>query len=159
MSAQVTPAEESTHVSMDPARLKDVELVEFLTRFLFGAVISLVAGLLAMRFGYHLGGLFLAFPAILPASLTLIEKKEGSRSADIDAMGAVIGALGMVAFAVVAATTVSRLPAVLALGLAAITWLVVSVGLYFLVSRLGLRPYLVPFAHGQRGGDGSGDAS
>ena len=88
----------------------------------------------------------MAFPAIL----TLIEKKEGPRSADIDAMGAVMGAVGMVAFAVVVATTIGRLNVVLALGLAAAAWVVVSMGLYLLVASLGLRPHLIPFVRGQQ---------
>ena len=41
-------------------------------RFLFGAGISLVAGLAGMAFGSKIGGVLLGFPAILPASLTLI---------------------------------------------------------------------------------------
>ena len=35
---------------------------------------TVVAGLIAARFGPVIGGLFLAFPAIFPASATLIEK-------------------------------------------------------------------------------------
>ncbi len=38
-----------------------------------------------MRFGPRVGGLFLAFPAILPATLTLLEKKEGKTKACADA--------------------------------------------------------------------------
>jgi hypothetical protein len=35
-------------------------------------------GLLAKKFGSTVGGLFLAFPAIFPASATLIESTSGS---------------------------------------------------------------------------------
>jgi hypothetical protein len=35
---------------------------------------TVVAGLIAARFGPVVGGLFLAFPAIFPATATLIEK-------------------------------------------------------------------------------------
>jgi hypothetical protein len=35
---------------------------------------TVVAGLIAARFGPVIGGLFLAFPAIFPESATLIEK-------------------------------------------------------------------------------------
>jgi hypothetical protein len=38
-----------------------------------GAV-TVIAGLIAARFGPVVGGLFLAFPAIFPASATLIER-------------------------------------------------------------------------------------
>ena len=39
-----------------------------------GGVMTVVAGLIAARFGPVIGGLFLAFPAIFPATATLIEK-------------------------------------------------------------------------------------
>ena len=45
-------------------------------RFVFGGAITVGAGLLARKFGPAVGGLFLAFPAIFPASATLIEKHE-----------------------------------------------------------------------------------
>jgi len=35
---------------------------------------TVIAGLIAFRFGPVVGGLFLAFPAIFPASATLIER-------------------------------------------------------------------------------------
>jgi hypothetical protein len=38
-----------------------------------------VVGLIAARFGPVVGGLFLAFPAIFPASATLIEKHVGTQ--------------------------------------------------------------------------------
>jgi hypothetical protein len=69
--------------------------------------------MIARKFGPGVGGLFLAFPAIFPASATLIEKHErqkkerlglhgslrGRKAAAIDAAGAAIGALGLLAFA------------------------------------------------------------
>ena len=68
-------------------------------RFIFGAAISAVAGLVGMRFGLRGGGIFLAFPAILPASLTLIEKKEDTDRAVGDIKGAVLGSTGLLLFA------------------------------------------------------------
>jgi len=35
---------------------------------------TVIAGAIASRFGPAVGGLFLAFPAIFPASVTLVEK-------------------------------------------------------------------------------------
>ena len=49
---------------------------EYLVRFVIGGGITVMAGLIADRFGPTVGGLFLAFPAIFPASATLIEKHE-----------------------------------------------------------------------------------
>ena len=58
-----------------------------------------VAGLAGARLGPKFGGLFRAFPAVLPATLTLIEKKEGTTKAWADASGGVFGAVGLAAFA------------------------------------------------------------
>jgi hypothetical protein len=41
---------------------------------LLGGVVTVVAGLLAKHYGPVFGGLFLAFPAIFPASATLVDK-------------------------------------------------------------------------------------
>jgi hypothetical protein len=98
--------------------------------------ITLVAGLIGMKFGPKLGGVFLAFPAILPASLTLIEQKEGRERAAIDSIGAVLGAIAMIAFAVVVSLSVVRLGPVVALGIALVIWLMVAVALYALVEAI-----------------------
>ena len=65
----------------------------YLMRFAFGAVIAAVAAIAGLGVGDRMGGILLAFPAILPASLTLIERKEGRRIAAIDAMGAILGSV------------------------------------------------------------------
>ena len=73
----------------------------------------MIAGLLAKRFGPIFGGLFLAFPAIFPASATLVEKHErekkwkagitnttrGRQAAALDARGAAVGSIGLACFA------------------------------------------------------------
>jgi hypothetical protein len=41
---------------------------EYLVRFVLNGAMTIVAGLIAARFGPVIGGLFLAFPAIFPAS-------------------------------------------------------------------------------------------
>jgi hypothetical protein len=85
---------------------------EYLTRFVLGGLITALTGWLAHRFGPVFGGLFLAFPAIFPASATLLEKHErekkrkagfaftirGRLAAALDARGAVMGALGGMGF-------------------------------------------------------------
>jgi hypothetical protein len=74
---------------------------------------TVVAGLIAARFGPVIGGLFLAFPAIFPASATLIEKhvrerkekaglrgaRRGKEAAALDA--AALGSFGLTAFGLV----------------------------------------------------------
>ena len=49
---------------------------EYALRFLFGGATTVVTGVPASRYGPVFGGLFLAFPAIFPASATLVEKHE-----------------------------------------------------------------------------------
>src|SRR5438309_7123949 len=106
-------------------------------RFVFGAGIALIAALVAHVLGARAGGLFLAFPAVLPATLTLIEKKEGTTKAWADASGGVLGALGLGAFALTAMLLLRRNP-VAALLVALLAWTVVSAGLYFLFRATGL---------------------
>jgi hypothetical protein len=99
-----------------------------------------VAGVIAARFGPVIGGLFLAFPAIFPASATLIEKhvrerkekaglpgaRRGKEAAALDAVGAALGSFGLAAFGFVIWLMIVQSPA-WALVLAAISWLAVAV--------------------------------
>jgi len=106
-------------------------------RFGFGAGIALVAAVLGAVLGPKAGGLFLAFPAVLPATLTLIEKKEGTARAWADASGGVLGAVGLAAFAFTAVLLLPWNP-VAALLLALVAWALVAGGLYFLFRASGL---------------------
>jgi hypothetical protein len=124
-------------VTLRPAKLREVRLHSLAIRFAFGAAVSLVAGLVTVLFGARAGGVWLAFPAILPAGLTLIERKEGRHQADRDVRGSVLGALGMVAFAIAVYVMVPLLGGLGAVLVALVVWLVVTLGLY-----LGLRALL-----------------
>jgi Protein of unknown function (DUF3147) len=100
-------------IKIDPSALLKTRWDELAVRFLFGGLITAIAGLIAKRFGPGVGGLFLAFPAIFPASATLIEKHEkenkeraglhgfvrGRKAAGVDAAGAAIGGVGLFVFA------------------------------------------------------------
>ena len=114
----------------ETSKLKDVRIAELATRFGFGAAVSLVAGTIGLLAGARAGGMFLAFPAILPAALTIIEKKEGRRQALEDERGSSFGAAGLVVFAVVSALTILSLTAVATLVVALIAWAVSSVTFY-----------------------------
>ena len=66
-------------IKIDPSGILKTRWYEFAVRFFFGGLITAIAGLIAKKFGPGVGGLFLAFPAIFPASATLIEKHEKQR--------------------------------------------------------------------------------
>jgi Protein of unknown function (DUF3147) len=119
---------------IEPEKVKSQRLGDYALRFLFGAGIALAAGLIGMALGPKTGGMFLGFPAILPASLTLIQKKEGKDVAAIDSIGAVLGAIAMIVFAVFVAVTVVAWGPGPSILVAVVVWLVVAVGLYFAVA-------------------------
>jgi len=120
--------------------LRETRWYEYLIRFVLGGAMTVIAGLIADHFGPIVGGLFLAFPAIFPASATLIEKhtrerkekagltgaRRGREAAALDAVGATLGSFGLVAFAFIIWLLIERAPA-LALALATVAWLAVSV--------------------------------
>lgn len=117
-------------------RLKAVHAAELGLRFLFGACISLAAGLIGLHWGPTLGGILLAFPAILSASLALIQGKEGPRIADRNAVGAVLGGIGLSGFGAALMLTARPLPAVLSFALAALAWMAVCCVLYVVLVAL-----------------------
>lgn len=112
---------------------------DFVIRFAFGASIAAAAALVGEIAGDRIGGILLGFPAILPASLTLIERRHGRHEAKVDATGAILGSIALVAFAVVVAWALSLLPAAAALALGAAVWLAAALGLYVLAVRLPRR--------------------
>lgn len=112
------------------AALKDTKPSEYAVRFLFGGVITLATGLVANAFGPAFAGLFLAFPSILPASITLVKRHDGRRQAVDDARGARLGSIGLVAFASIVMFTATALHPVLVLSLATLIWLAVGVALW-----------------------------
>jgi len=124
-------------VGFDWSKLLQAGPAEIGIRFAFGAGIALVAAVVGAVFGPKAGGLFLAFPAVLPATLTLIEKREGTTKAWADASGGVLGALGLAAFALTAVLLLRWNPFA-ALLLALVAWAVVTGGLYFLFRASGL---------------------
>ena len=66
VNAQLVYAPKETHLW---AQSYDRDFLDAL------AVQSAIAGMIAKRYGAEIGGLFLAFPAIFPASASLIEKQ------------------------------------------------------------------------------------
>ncbi len=134
MSVRQEIAEERFEkVSVNWSKLKQQTWQQLLLRFAFGAGIAIVASLAGDLIGQRFGGLFLAFPAILPAALTMVERQEGVGKADVDAMGASLGGLAMIGFAVIVRTLMPRLGAPLVEAAGWIVWLALALGLFLLL--------------------------
>jgi hypothetical protein len=104
-------------IKADLSALRGTKWYEFAIRFVFGGLVTVATGMIAKEYGPSIGGLFLAFPAIFPASLSLVDKHtnekkaragidgaaRGRAAAALDAKGAAMGTLGLLMFALVAA--------------------------------------------------------
>lgn len=108
---------------LDLGKVAHTERKQLLYRFGAGALTSIAAGAVTLAFGNRVGGIFLAFPAILAASLTLIEEEEAAVDAREDARGATVGGAALALFAAVAATALGHLAGALALLGATVAWL------------------------------------
>jgi Protein of unknown function (DUF3147) len=120
--------------------LKTTRWYELAVRFVFGGAITVIAGVLAKAYGPVFGGLFLAFPAIFPATATLIEKHEqerkqkhglsgairGRQAAALCARGTEIGSLGLISFAIVVWLLAAELNFAATLPIALAAWLGVA---------------------------------
>src|ERR1700743_3207089 len=116
--------------------LKEGRWYEYVVRFVLGGGTTLVPGLIADHWGPSTGGLFLAFPAILCASATLVEAHErrekrerhleghrrGTGSAGLETAGAVLGSLALGLFAFIVWQAAPRLGPT-SLGGGALVWL------------------------------------
>jgi hypothetical protein len=136
-------------VSANPSSLKDNTPMEYVTRFLFGGAISVIAGLVAKHYGPAVAGLLLAFPAIFPAGATLIADHEkqkmkrigrdgtqrGRKAAAVAAEGTVLGCVGLAAFALVCWRMLPAHSTVLTLLLATASWAVIAVTCWALRRR------------------------
>jgi hypothetical protein len=136
--------------SADPAALRRTKWHEYLIRFVFGGFVTAMAGWIAHQYGPVVGGLFLAFPAIFPASVTLVEsherkKKEndgqdgaesGINASGVDALGAELGSIGLIAFAAIVLWCAPRWPAWAVLSAAAAAWLITSVIAWIIRKRI-----------------------
>src|SRR5579863_6923670 len=131
-------------IKCDFSALKRTRWYEYALRFLFGGTVTVAAGLIAKHYGPVFGGLFLAFPAIFPASATLVEKHEtekkrragiidnarGRKAAALDARGAALGSVGLACFALALWQLLPPWNAVLSLLTALMTWIALSVILW-----------------------------
>jgi hypothetical protein len=83
----------------DARELRKASISQYLLRFAFGGAVTVATAVIAQAWGPVIGGLFLAFPAVLPASLTFVRNEDGRRAAVDDARGARMGAVALIFFA------------------------------------------------------------
>lgn len=128
----MTKRDQQDEFGFDLGKLRQLRPSEAGTRFFAGALTSLFAGLIGLA-NEPIGGLFLAFPAILVAGLTLVERKENTAAARKIAHGSVAGGFGLIAFALTAIVTLETLPAPAALGAAFAAWSLVTACTYAVI--------------------------
>jgi hypothetical protein len=136
-------------ISIDLSGLKKTKWYEFAIRFLAGGLITALVGVIAKEFGPGVGGLFLAFPSIFPAAASLVESHEkkkkrrvglvgetrGRQAAALDAAGAALGSIGLIAFAIIVWQGLPGHNSALVLASATLAWLAVSGLLWWLLKR------------------------
>ena len=130
--------------------LRRTKWYEYAIRFLFGGIITAITGLIAKKFGPQVGGLFLAFPAIFPATATLLEKhekqkkerkglngtKRGRLVAGVDAAGAAMGAGGLIVFALIVWKFLPGRSGSMVLAGATLAWVIVAVSIWAAAEKL-----------------------
>lgn len=140
--------------------LKRISWRQFTVRFLFGGAITVLAGLIAKKFGPAIGGLFLAFPAIFPAAATLTQKLEEEKKAErhlsgkmrgilaagVQASGSVLGSVGLIAFAILFWEYAPTMHLWLLFPLTIITWCGVSAGCWYARKRIHFLHRVKPLA-------------
>jgi hypothetical protein len=131
-------------IKIDLSSLHRTKWHDYLVRFLLGGAMTVLAGLIAKHFGPVVGGLFLAFPAIFPASATLLDKdqREKKRKAGIpvtirgrlavalDARGAALGSIALGVFALLVWKELPSHNAAGVLASAVALWMAVAAGLW-----------------------------
>jgi hypothetical protein len=136
-------------IKVDLSALGKTKWHEYAVRFVFGGTITAATGVIGTIYGPVIAGLFLACPAIFPASATLIEKHEkqkkerlglsgiarGRQAASVDGTGSALGSLGLLVFAVITWKFIERERTWLVLGIATFAWLSVSIFFWSLRKR------------------------
>ncbi len=120
---------------IDLRGLRKTSPSEYLLRFAFGGIVTTCTGIIAHEYGPSIGGLFLGFPAILPASLTLVRRHDGRRQAVEDARGAVLGAVGLMVFAAVTALLATRVRTAVVLAAATCAWGLIAIACWTVIHR------------------------
>lgn len=138
------------HIGANPGELRRAKPKDYASRFLFGAAVTVLAGLVSKWAGPVIGGMFLAFPGIFPPGVSFVEKEETERKqeaglhgsvrarrlAGVHAAGASEGAVGLIAFAAALWYMLPRHGLAPALLLASGLWIAVSFTSWYVRERL-----------------------
>jgi len=133
-------------VKIDFSAFRTTRWYQLVLRFIVGGLITAATGIIAKTYGPAIGGLFLAFPAIFPAGATLIEKHEKEKkekagvrgnvrarqAVGIDAAGAAMGSIGLLAFAFVVQRFLGNYRPWLVMAGATLCWMLVSLSLWLI---------------------------
>jgi hypothetical protein len=128
-------------IGLDVSSIQHLRWRDYAVRFVFGGIVTALTGLIAGRYGPGVAGLFLAFPAIFPAGATLIEEQQREKKrragldgtsrgrfvAGIDAIGAAMGTLGLIAFAIIVWRILPSHSSPAILSVAGMAWLAISI--------------------------------
>lgn len=139
-------------IKTDWSVVRETKWNDYAVRFVLGGLITVATGLIAKKFGPAVGGLFMAFPAIFPATATLAEKREierkrkrglsgvrrGRQAAAAEAVGSAIGSIGLMTFALVFWRLLPTMSLWLVVAIALGSWATVSAALW--LARKRLRP-------------------
>ena len=137
-------------VRIDSSTVKQTRWHEFAVRFVLGGLITAFAGIIGHKYGPYVGGLFLAFPAIFPASATLLDKHEKQKKqraglngrararqlVSLDAAGTAMGSIGLFVFALLIHECIRQYSIWLVIGGATVIWLVVSILGWYIRKRM-----------------------
>jgi hypothetical protein len=130
-------------IKLDAGPLRESSWAGHLLRFAIGGLVTVAVGLFTKATGPKAGGLLLAIPSIVPLGIALqahLQRKQpgatgrGDRArhaAIVEAAGASLGTLGLLAFAVVAWQLLARTRAWIALPAATLAWAAVAAGAWY----------------------------
>lgn len=129
-------------IRFDASALRDSSWGGHVSRFVIGGLVTAAVGLFTKATGPKAGGLLLAVPSIVPLGIALITRLQnrkagpgargdrGRHAATIEAAGASIGTVGLLAFAIVVWQLLPRTSAWIALPAATLAWAAVAAGLW-----------------------------
>ena len=137
-------------IKFNLAALKETSAKDYVIRFVLGGITTVAAGMIATKFGPTVGGLFLAFPAIFPATATLIAEQQTSKkereglsgvvrgrlAAALEARGTSLGAPALAIFLLIVWLLVKKYSPSAVLLIATIAWLVAAVSIWLGFKRL-----------------------